>query len=160
MDLQPDLPPLCVTCGVCCTDAFFRYSSVTPEESTRVHSLGFPVERENGREIFAHPCIQLCGASCMVYEQRPATCRAFRCTTLSALEEGAIDRPEADRRVTLLKSAVQAVRQSLPAEARIWELRARLYSDSAAAPQTRLALLAMDILADRYFKLKDRRFFS
>jgi len=160
MDLQSDLPPLCVTCGVCCTDAFFRYSSVTPEESARIHSLGFPVERKDGGEIFSHPCTQLCGASCAVYEQRPATCRQFRCTTLSALEEGAIDRPEADRRVSLLKAAVQAVRQSLPTEAKIWDLRGRIYADPAADPQTRLALLSMDVLADRYFKLKDRRFFS
>ena len=160
MEMQTEPVPLCVTCGVCCTDAFFRFSTVTPEESARLHALGFPIETENGREIFTHACTQLRGAACNVYEARPATCRKFFCTTLTALGDGAIDRAEADRRVTILKAAVRRVREHLAQGERIWEFRTRIYADPEASPQAQLALVSLDMLADRYFKPRDRRFLS
>ena len=149
--------PLCVTCGICCGDALFDYRSVTPDEVPGLVELGFPIEQINGGASFRMACVHTAGAVCQVYQDRPATCRAYRCKTLKRLDEGRIDRPEADRRVAMTKEAIANVdKHKQPAE-KIHQLRQRL--GEMAIPDARLAiaLVAYDLLLDRYFRFSDQR---
>jgi Fe-S-cluster containining protein len=143
---------LCVSCGICCDGPLFDQAEVFPAEEARVRMLGFAIERRGGKAYFPLPCGNLCGAVCRIYDQRPTTCRTYKCTTLTALEAGEIDRTEADRRVAAAKDAVADVRaRMLPGES-FHELRERFGHEPSPAPDFVLAMVKWDMAMDRYFR--------
>jgi Fe-S-cluster containining protein len=143
---------LCVSCGICCDGPLFDQAEVFAAEEARVRLLGFPIDERGGKTYFPLPCGYLCGAVCRIYEQRPTTCRTYKCTTLSAIEAGEIDRAEADRRVAAAKDAIADVRaRMLPGESFL-ELRVRFGQEPSPEPAFVLAMVKWDMAMDRYFR--------
>ena len=146
-----------MTCGICCGDALFDHSSVTPDEVPRLQEFGFPILRINDGPAFPMTCVHIAGTLCQVYRDRPATCRAYRCKTLKRLDQGRIERPEADRRVSMAKAAIAAVDQLKRPGEKIHELRKRAGDKAVPDPRLAVALVGYDILLDRYFRFAEQR---
>ncbi len=155
--IDDPVEPLCVTCGICCGGAMFDYGKVTPEEEPRLRALGFAIAKENETAVFALPCGNLCGTACQVYADRPATCRAFTCPTLRQIESGEIDRTEADRRVAATKYAVDEVRHHLLPGETFRQLRQRFGGYGQPPADLQVAMVAYDMLMDRYFRKPHQR---
>lgn len=100
---------LCTSCGACCDGSLFRFTPISEEEAAwaRRRSLALLPSRE---PRMVQPCGALEGARCRVYEERPETCRRFRCRVLKRLESGDIDRAEAEARVARLRELIARVR--------------------------------------------------
>lgn len=152
--------PICVQCGMCCDGTLFDSAPLTTEEAAGGRSAGIKVEKIQGEEAFAMPCGQLAGTLCRIYENRPKTCRAFRCATLEALEGGEISRSEALRRIRDAKDALAAVGERLPpgatvVDARRWRRKkaeGRVDAVPEATPDLLLALGVLDIILDTRFR--------
>lgn len=74
---------LCLSCGFCCDGTLFDRVPMTEPElvSLRVQLAVAP-----GVSFARQPCAALEGTACQVYEQRPLTCRRYRCLLLEAHE--------------------------------------------------------------------------
>ena len=83
---------LCLSCGLCCDGTMFHAAPITEEEAARLEGR---VRLSAARTNLLQGCSALEGCSCRVYEDRPATCRVFKCLMLASLEEGIIDEAEA-----------------------------------------------------------------
>jgi len=79
---QRDPSDVCLSCGICCTGAFFLKVEVAPEEAACVAAVGIDVEKEGPRHVFPLPCSALDGKACGIYAVRPGICRAFMCKLL------------------------------------------------------------------------------
>src|SRR5262245_31810672 len=104
---------LCQACGLCCDGTLFQAIRVdvgAMKEAARVRlrivddaegaSLGLPCP--------AHADV------CTVYEDRPATCRTYRCELVDRLDAREIDFADAAARVARVKAAIASIRRRLP----------------------------------------------
>ena len=74
---------LCERCGLCCDGTLFQ---AVPIDETEAARLGSRIER--CAEGMRQPCRALQGCSCLVYVERPQTCRTYRCRALQEVEAG------------------------------------------------------------------------
>ncbi|MCC6336912.1 MAG: YkgJ family cysteine cluster protein [Myxococcales bacterium] len=120
---------LCLRCGLCCDGALFGTASVTAEEAARLEGrVALTPDRRN----LVQPCRALSGCACTVYEDRPATCRAFKCEVLAALEHGEVTEAEALAEVERALSLRRVIAKSLgmsDERAALREARRRLQAD-------------------------------
>lgn len=87
---------LCTQCGICCDGTLFSRVPLTPAEAATLTSVGIEVkQRKNKQWALPLGCEALSGCRCTIYESRPGSCRAFKCTLLLALERGETDLPGA-----------------------------------------------------------------
>ena len=125
---------ICVGCGMCCDGTLFSHATIKPnDDSSLLVSLGFVVEGDESNRWFTQPCQAFGGGQCHVYEQRPRTCRRFRCALLVEHEDGNL--PAAD--------AVRVIRQAADVRDRVRDAAVTLLGDDArtqaiSALQTRL----------------------
>ena len=83
---------LCLDCGLCCDGTLFHAVPIAREEAER---LGARVRlTADGKELL-QSCRALEGCRCGVYEDRPSTCRQYRCLVLTAFESGQLDEKKA-----------------------------------------------------------------
>lgn len=90
MSTKEQTTALCLSCGLCCDGTLFRYVPLEPKEARRLAGRVTPCE--GGME---QPCRALDGVHCTVYDDRPTTCRAFRCLALQQLEADVITADDA-----------------------------------------------------------------
>lgn len=83
---------LCLDCGLCCDGTLFHAVPIDPEEARRLK--GRVTLTEDGTHL-AQSCRALDGCKCTVYEDRPSTCRTYRCLVLNAFESGRLDEARA-----------------------------------------------------------------
>lgn len=83
---------LCLSCGLCCDGTLF---SNVPLEAGEAARLKGRVSLVRGGGTMKQPCRALEGVSCRVYEERPQTCRKFRCLALQQLEAGEVSEGDA-----------------------------------------------------------------
>jgi Fe-S-cluster containining protein len=97
---------LCLDCGLCCDGSLFYAVPVTRDEVLR---LGTRVDfSEDGAQMM-QCCRALEGNRCTVYDERPSTCRTYRCFVLSSFERGAMSEAEARAALDELRELVRAV---------------------------------------------------
>lgn len=153
----PDNQHLCTNCGMCCDGTLFEYVEIEPDERAQVSSLFDLTDGEKG-PVFLQPCPHTVARVCTAYDNRPATCRAYRCKTLIALETGDITRPEALRRVEEALHARETVRPFMTEGETMFRARQRraaIASEPERVPgalQFVLKLTALDLMLDRYFR--------
>lgn len=82
-----DSSSICLSCGLCCDGTLIGFVHLEREEVPRVREI-MPIEEAGGQGFFVHPCSQLCGTSCQVYEHRPKQCAAFQCGLLKKVSAG------------------------------------------------------------------------
>ena len=83
---------LCLTCGLCCDGTLFSSVPIDKPEAARLKGR---VSFVRGGGSMKQPCRALDGSSCRVYEDRPATCRKFRCLALWQVESGEVSEGDA-----------------------------------------------------------------
>lgn len=83
---------LCLDCGLCCDGSLFHAVPIEPEEANRL--AGRVTLTADGTQLL-QPCRALDGCRCTVYEDRPSTCRQYRCLVLNAFESGRLSEPQA-----------------------------------------------------------------
>ncbi|MFT3713889.1 MAG: YkgJ family cysteine cluster protein [Archangium sp.] len=84
---------LCLTCGLCCDGTLFKDVALQPGEAERIRSR--TRINEDGTRLL-QGCSALAGdCRCGVYEDRPLTCRRYRCAVLRALEKNECTSEEA-----------------------------------------------------------------
>ncbi len=107
-----DLSSICLSCGLCCDGTLIGFVQLDEEEISRVRDV-MPIEESHGQGFFVHPCSQLCGTSCQVYDRRPRQCASFECGLLKKVKTGAHDQKSAHSRIEHLKTLRQTLRQQL-----------------------------------------------
>lgn len=156
---------LCTSCGMCCDGTLFTYVEVGDDERAAVEQLFTLVEGEEG-PIFHQPCVFNRDCKCLVYHDRPQTCRIYRCKTLSALEAGEINAAEASRRVAEAQHARAEILPLLEVDETISKARVRRAATAADPERTRtqmafiLKLTALDLMLDRYFRKRGKTMLS
>lgn len=114
-DKAAEASALCVACGCCCDGTLFASVRLDDGEAVRLSRLSLPVVvRDDLTEAMPQPCAALQGTRCGVYEERPATCRKYRCHLLAALDEGEVSIDEARSLVALVRGAADDLRRRVP----------------------------------------------
>lgn len=112
---------LCLDCGLCCDGTLFDHYKLEPSEMefSRKHKLRV-YNPESDRAI-VQPCPCFSGV-CDAYEDRPSTCRSFRCDLLVRCEAGLISLEDAKEVVRAIRRRAEALREKLDASpgARLW----------------------------------------
>jgi Fe-S-cluster containining protein len=159
-DAGKDHGTLCKACGLCCSGVLFHRVLLAPGEAERAAELGLSLEAGENPG-FTQPCSRFAASGCTIYDQRPSTCRRYRCEVLLKLERGEI---ESARATEVIASALALVADaeagepgSAPARLRAAERGTPATLDcnpeerEKAARQS-LALLALERYLDRHFR--------
>jgi Fe-S-cluster containining protein len=101
---------LCRGCGFCCDGTLFDSLRLLDEERAQVR---LPVIDLGGRPAVRFPCPAHRG-SCTLYEERPSTCRVYRCNLLDRVEAAELDLGAAEARVRWVRAQIDALRPRLP----------------------------------------------
>lgn len=159
----PDDESLCLRCGMCCSGIMFDYVTLRDVEPEAMKALGQSIVTFENEDCFVQPCRVLDHKKCTIYEKRPKACRKYRCETLDQLDDGSIDRAEADRRVDAALACAAKLDDALPTgptffDARNnWKDRARKPPFDNADARIRLLVVALNLHLDRHFRSeKDR----
>ena len=152
---------LCVKCGLCRNGALFDFGPLGDDEKDRVRDAGLTIIEKEGKTAFGLPCPCLKGAFCTVYEDRPQTCRTFRCSTLKALEAEMITYSEAEARIeqgvkALADLQAQLPANATPADARRWRREAGRAEAAKTLSASPMVMMALGLL-DQYFRGTDQR---
>src|SRR4051812_33623473 len=110
--MDATLSELCQACGFCCDGTLFDGIFITEEDIAAVARVRLPLVDDDGSTTLRLPCPAHIG-TCTVYEDRPSTCRAYRCLLVTRLEEGDIDLEGALLRIERLRGLVEAIRPHL-----------------------------------------------
>lgn len=166
-DADPPLieQDLCTGCAACCDGTMFSYVELEADEADRLGHL-FTVDAGASGPVFYQPCPHSVEQRCQVYQDRPQTCRTFRCKTLKSLRMGEVESAEAFRRVSEMIRARDQIKPLLLEgetfnQAR--ERRQKIAADPALAAEHTpflLRLTAFDLLLDRYFRNPGKGMFS
>src|SRR5688572_21470797 len=106
---------LCRTCALCCDGSLFASVPLDGPPPT-APGVELNLREDGSASSLRLPCGALEGRSCSLYESRPTICRKFECLLVRALDEGEIDRSEAQRTV---RTAHQLIAELGPAEPRV-----------------------------------------
>ena len=94
---------LCMTCGLCCEDAFHSYAVLRPQDIKRARELGLPVL--SGKQAgFALPCPKLVNCCCSIYSKRPWACEGYKCQLLIKVETRQIEPDDAFAKVVVARN--------------------------------------------------------
>lgn len=150
---------------MCCDGTLFTFVEVAEDELSAVQQI-FTLHAGAKGPVFHQPCTYNREHTCMVYNDRPQTCRAYRCKTLLALDAGEIALPEAARRVAETLGAKQAVEGHLECGETLNAARERraIAATDQERSKTQLAfilkLTALDLMLDRYFRKRGKTMLS
>ena len=115
---------LCLSCGLCCQGVLHDWAKIEEGEIGLAERLELRTVRRPQGHVFALPCHLHREEGCTVYDQRPSSCRGYRCKLLSSHLAGEITWEESLRRVDQVKQLVAAIRSRLGAPlagASIWQ---------------------------------------
>jgi Fe-S-cluster containining protein len=142
---------LCEHCGICCTGAVLSGGRLEPSELAFAERHRLRVVQTQKGPAFAHPCPLLVDNSCSVHEERPKTCRVFRCRLLRLLESGDLTEAQASERISELQRRISAIESALEPDTRnaLW-WAAGLLGDPETSEAQRAELSGMleEVLPD------------
>lgn len=133
---------LCLSCGFCCDGTLFDR---VPLQAVELAQLGRSLNVSAGTAHARQPCAALEGTACRVYENRPLTCRRFRCLLLEAHEAGEVTLPAA----ISIVDETRAMRRLLAEALETDELLAMQAARTQRASLTEPARTALDRLEQR-----------
>jgi uncharacterized protein len=82
---------ICLGCGLCCDGTMYRNVSV--EQIDNIDLLvasGVNLVEIAGETKFRQPCAAFGAGSCSIYDDRPATCRRYRCRLRRRYDAGEV----------------------------------------------------------------------
>lgn len=130
---------LCLSCGLCCDGTLF---STVPLEAGEAARLKGRVSLVRGGGAMKQPCRALEGVSCRVYEERPATCRKFRCLALQQVEAGEVSEADAQAFIAEVFARRRRIAETLDLddEQKALKLAREQAKDGSISPETLRAL--------------------
>ncbi len=145
---------LCLACGLCCDGNLFTQVPLRSEEVAPLARRGLTiVARSDGGAALRQRCGALVGRCCDIYEERPATCRSYRCMLLTALVEGDVDVREALEIVARAHGLLAAVdREGVAGERAVMQRARQEIRDDTATPGAREATAAAAGHLGRHFQ--------
>lgn len=152
---------ICTSCGMCCDGTLFAHVEVTEDERSTLKGL-FSLEAGKDGPIFCQPCPHNVEHKCVVYDDRPETCRSYRCKTLSAFQAGEITHHEAARRVRETLDARERLQPLLEPDETVKMARIRRAAAAANPSRARVEMAfilkstALDMILDRYFRKRGK----
>ena len=130
------LATLCQQCGLCCDGSLFTQVPLDAADAGAVRRRGLAViARPDGAPALRQPCAALAGRRCTIYEERPASCRSYRCMLYAALAEGEV-----------------ALAEALATVARAHALLAAAGAGGDLSPETGEAAVRARAFVDRRFR--------
>jgi len=136
---------LCLDCGLCCDGTLFHAVPIAPEEAAR---LAGRVTLTPDRRELLQSCRALEGCRCTVYEDRPSTCRQYRCVVLSAFQSGRLDEQKARAVLAeifaLRREVVRLNRGSTDERQALEEAREKVPRPGTDHPELRAALAKLN----------------
>ena len=141
---------LCRACGLCCQGVLHDRVRVDPGEVSRLELLGLRVYQSGETSAFDLPCPHHRDDSCQIYENRPASCRGYRCKLLGRHLSGEVGLEEGLRIVARTREQLSTLRSLVPDDQQnVWpQIQARASED----PELMLAAAALLALVQRHFK--------
>jgi Putative zinc- or iron-chelating domain len=108
---------MCVSCGFCCDGTLFNRVGVPDDgERERVRRYGLEIRPTRGDGYsFRQPCTMHVDGACTIYEDRPRTCRTFRCSLLRRMDAGDVSIERAGSIVASAKGLARDVKKRLDA---------------------------------------------
>lgn len=103
---------LCQACGLCCDGTLFDTLRLTADEALHPPPR-LPIFDDAGRATVRFPCPAHRGG-CTIYDDRPGTCRAYRCNLLDRVDSDELDLAAAEARVRWVRARVEELRPQLP----------------------------------------------
>src|SRR4051812_31587167 len=118
---------LCRMCGFCCDGTLFGAVRLDDEEAAEPRRRLPILQRDDQGPLIRFPCPAHSGV-CSIYEDRPATCRTYRCMLLARLEAEEIDFDSAAARISRIKELILSIEPLLDPgrEERLWDRVGRL----------------------------------
>jgi len=110
MDSSPQ--SLCLSCGLCCDGTLF--SSVPlkqDDEITPLKTVGINIVSDSDSNSFKLPCAAHQNRTCIVYANRPLSCKTYKCELLKRFERDDISHEAALKlinKIVSLKNEVKA----------------------------------------------------
>ncbi len=166
-----EVSKLCVDCGLCCSDAIFDHAALADGEADFVRSIGMGIinvdHEAPGKQAIEFPCPHLSGTACSIYDRpRPKICSSFFCELAHGLDRGDISLSDAKDKVGNAHALLDQMRPLLR-EGENWRLaRARWLRDkherfvSPANATLHMLMTTINLLYDRHFRPKDKRWIS
>lgn len=158
---------ICVGCGMCCDGTMYRTVSLSEGDPVDIlRAAGLVVITTGDETCFRQPCQASNSGQCVVYQDRPCACRAYRCRLLRRLEAGEVSPTDASVLVARTTALRDRVRAALTAwvGAGEWQTLGELYrlmlarldamSDHVAARREHAGLL-LDVAALRVILARD-----
>jgi len=102
---------------MCCDGTLYTYVTLVEDDMPRLEKypqLRF-IER-NHQQTFDEGCVLHTGTGCSAYEDRPDTCRRYRCALLRAVEKDEMSEHEALKVIAEAKALVENVKASIAFE--------------------------------------------
>ena len=121
-----DTTALCLACGFCCNGLLHTYTKALASEVKLLQRLGLSLEPIPGTAVFAfdQPCPQWQENRCVIYAQRPKSCRAYECLLYKKLAAGLISPAESLQRLQKAKNLLR--QRDDPSQAAEYEHNAAL----------------------------------
>lgn len=155
---------LCLSCGLCCSGLLHLHALLEREEVASARALGLEVAGE-GKPVFSLPCTRFNGR-CTIYEDRPHSCRTFRCALLQRLDSGDTSFQSATSVVSEARRLIDQARAAVHPGRLVTEFRRQLREEReglSAGPfdERRLRLTALGVFLDKHFvRAKDGSFYG
>lgn len=87
---------ICLSCGLCCSGALFRFVALAASDNTAVlEAAGVVLTTKDDRPALPLPCAAHDGSCCTVYADRPVRCGLFTCALHRRHEAGEVPTDEA-----------------------------------------------------------------
>lgn len=152
---------LCAACGLCCDGTLYpSFESEEGDTPELLDNLLSQVSKQDGKVTWSQPCRALVSRTCSIYEERPAVCRRYRCTTLVALEARQIDSNEARQRIQQAKVAQENLENLTGCGGASVQERLRAMRNPDTSPDIALAIGILELMLDRFFRKVGERAFS
>lgn len=109
-DPEPTTEDICMSCGLCCDGTLFGrvYLFEDEEPAPAVAEM-----LEPDAQYFRQKCAGFAGC-CQIYEDRPRTCRVYRCGLLIKVEQGEITTDAAQSLIERTKAGCEQMERMLP----------------------------------------------
>lgn len=105
---------LCVTCAMCCDGTLYSRVPVTEAEKKRLGGGDNFYTKSDGTLRMRQGCRYLGrNGACHVYQERPKTCRTYKCRLLKRVEAGDLSEGEAVEIVTEIRTAETHTRKAV-----------------------------------------------
>ena len=139
---------------MCCDGTIFDRVPVVESDRALPSLETFDLVKHGEALVFMQPCPAHCGSACMIYAERPQSCRNYRCRVLEQVLAGELGVAEAKALVTRARGAADQVAallqpgENLTGARRMWREKRDFWREN---PEFYLLMAALNLTLDKHF---------